>query len=278
MVNKGARTAALDSWDLFLRARAKRTEYTYSTDSHRDRYGELPRMYFLHRTSPLTNRELATPARRVFCFWTGDNELSPGRVKGLTAMRKKIMADVILVTPDNLSDWIVEDFPLHRAYNHLSYVHRSDYLRAYFAAHHGGGYSDIKSPLHTWESAWDNFANPATWLVGYREKSSRSCGGDDHTKLGRDIHRNYSRLVGFGAFITRPGTPFAHEWLQEVERRLDYYEEELCGSYGGTWGEGDGYPIRWIEIGSDVFHPLQLKYLSHVRHDNSVHPTLRGHR
>ena len=51
------------------------------------------------------------------------------------------------MTPANLQDWVVAGHPLHPAYNDLSLVHRSDYLRAYLLHHHGGGYCDLKRPI-----------------------------------------------------------------------------------------------------------------------------------
>lgn len=133
-----------DIWDDFLRVRAAHTHYTFDVDSHRDRYGELPRQYFLHRSAPQGPSSKQVPDLRVFCFWTGDNDLPPARVEGLDAMRQMIGVPVELITPEKLPAWVVEGHPLHPMYSQLSYVHRSDYLRAYFMAHHGGGYSDIK--------------------------------------------------------------------------------------------------------------------------------------
>lgn len=273
---RGARTVIDGAYRVAGRARP----YRFSVERHRDKYGSLPRMYFLHRSAPHSTAAAQDVPRRIFCFWTGDNDLTPGRTTGLREIeRHQEGLEVILITPHNLTHWVADEHPLHPSFAHLSLVHRSDYLRAYFMAVHGGGYTDIKTPRHPWQSAFDRITeDPELWLVGYPERSSRSCGGDDHTKLGRDIHRRYGSLVGFGAFIMRGGTPFAWEWLQEIERRLDYYSAELGQNPGNTWGDNPDYPLRWIEIGSDVFHPLQLKYLDHVRQDDHVLPRLEGHR
>lgn len=275
---KRGRRARTQAIDLLLRLRASLGDYAFDPKHHRDVYGEFPRMYFLHRPAGVDHVPTTAPPRRVFCFWTAENAMSEARRAALDAMQADIGVPVTLITPDNLADWVVPGAPLHPAYDALSAVHRSDYLRAYVMWHHGGGYSDIKRPTSDWSGAWDAFDDPQVWLAGYPEVSSRSCGGDDHTRLGRDIHRNFPRLVGFGAFIMRPGTPFAREWLREIERRLDYYSAELMAAPGDTWGDAPGYPLRWIEIGSDVFHPLQLKHLQHVRQDPRLLPRLNGHR
>lgn len=275
---KWGRSVRTQSADSLLRLRASRSDYVFDLDRHRDAYGDFPRMYFLHRPSGVEIDPTTPPPRRVFCFWTGENAMSEARRAAFDAMEADMGVPVTLITPENLSDWIVPGAPLHPTYESLSSVHRSDYLRAYFMWHYGGGYSDIKRPTSQWVDAWDAFADPKVWISGYPEVSSRSCGGDGHTSLGREIHRNFPRLVGFGAFIVRPKTPFAREWIREIERRLDYYYEELRAAPGGTWGEEKGYPLKWIEIGSDVFHPLQLKYLRHVHQEAELLPNLFGHR
>ena len=78
----------------------------------------------------------------IYCFWTGTNEMNETRLNGLNKLRSVSGCNVVLITPDNLNDFLIE--PLHPAYKYLSLVHRSDYLRAYFMHYHGGGYSDIK--------------------------------------------------------------------------------------------------------------------------------------
>lgn len=253
--------------------------YTFSIESHRDRYGALPRLYFLHRDPPNELAGVLEPApRRIFCFWTGSNPLSEARRQALKDL-SETGAIVELITPANLPAWILSDHPLHPRYEQLSLNHRSDYLRAYFMLHHGGGYSDIKSPLGNWMEAFDLLdESDESWLVGYPELSSRSCGGDDHTALGRDIHRRFARLAGIACIIMKPRTPFAAEWVREIERRLDYYDEELAHHPGGMWGEGPGYPLRWIELGSDIYHPLQLKYHQHVLQSRALLPAFGGQR
>lgn len=185
-------------------------------------------------------------------------------------MREFIGLPVEVVTPDNLSDWVVEGHPIHQAYEHLSLVHRSDYLHAYLMHHHGGGYSGIKAPRHVWDEAFERAAaDPDAWLTGYAELSARSVvrlGGP----LGFDVAMHYPRLAGLGAMFVRSNTPLTAEWLREVERRLDYYGPQAAEHPGGIRGEPDGYPISWTRLLGGVLHPLQLKYLSHIRQDDDL--------
>ncbi|MDO4919089.1 hypothetical protein [Kocuria sp.] len=274
LIGRGLRRAV----DTGFRAYDRALPYRFDPEAHRDRYGSYPRMYFLHRQAPAPDTISVDVPRRIFCFWTGANPMSDARARCLHSMRAVHKGlEVVLVTPETLDRWLVPGHPLHPAYEHLSLVHRSDYLRAYFMTHHGGGYADIKIPTRPWTGAFDALQHhPDTWLLGYPERSSRSCGGDDYTRLGRDIHRHYGSLVGFGGFIMRGRTPFGYEWMQELDRRLDYFQEELAQHPGGVWGDTPGYPLRWIDVGSDVFHPLQLKYLPHVAQHPDILPVLGG--
>ncbi|MFC9717973.1 hypothetical protein, partial [Micrococcus luteus] len=66
-------------------------------------------------------------------------------------------------------------------------------------------------------------------------------------------------------------SPFTAEWLNEVERRLDYYHRDLRSHPArDPYGREGGYPITWIGIGADVYQPLQLKYLNHVEVDRTL--------
>lgn len=248
--------------------------HTFDIDRHRDSWGVLPRMYFLHREPPAGSRTDLQVPRRIFAIWSGDNEMPPERAAHIASLRQQNPGiPVEVVTPENMSGYVLDHAPLHPAYRHLSLTHRSDYLRAYLMHHHGGGYSDVKECRASWTPAFELLDADDVWLVGYPELSSDRCGGRD-PRLGHEIRRRFRSLAGYGAFICRPGTPLTGEWLREVERRLSYYEEELTQHPGGVRDEVATYPVQWIELGADVLNPLQLKYLDYVGHHTSVQPVL----
>jgi hypothetical protein len=279
VARKTLRTQYIKGRDVAFAAYDRRFPYHLDTERHRDSWGNMPRMYFLHRDPPAgTTTSLPAPPK-VYLFWTGDNALTPGREAGVASIRRHNPdLDVVLVTPANLAELVLDDHPLHPAYANLSLNHRSDYLRAYFMHHHGGGYSDIKQTDHAWRDALHHLnSSPGLWLIGYPEVSSSSCGGRD-ALLGPDIRRHFSSLIGCATYFVRPGTPFTAEWLRELERRLDYYADEIAISPGNTWGDNPGYPIAWIELGSDIFHALQLKYLDHLAQDPALLPHFDDHR
>jgi hypothetical protein len=279
VARKRARRRYITARDVAFAAYDRRFPYSLDVERHRDSWGNMPRMYFLHRDPP-PGTDTSRPAPdTIFCLWTGDNPMTPAREAGLASIRAHNPdLEVVLVTPQNLHEYIRPERPLHRAYENLSLNHRSDYLRAYVMHHFGGGYSDIKQTDHSWRGPLERLnSTPQLWAVGYPEISSSSCGGRDPL-LGPDIRRHYSSLIGCAAYVLRPGTPFTAEWLRELDRRLDYYDDELAITPGNTWGDNPGYPLAWIELGSDVFHPLQLKYLEHIAQDRALLPHLDDHR
>ncbi len=230
---------------------------------------ERYRRSFLNRKPPEIHAESKLP-RRVFVIWTGENPLTPNRERNLEQLRSRLGVPVELVTPQNLDEWLAPDHPLHDAYQHLSLVHRSDYLRAYLLHHHGGGYCDIKAPLVSWLSAFDRIeADPDAWLASYQELNASSAvrlAG----RLGVDIAMHHRRLVGMGGMLARSHTPFTAEWLREVERRLDYFAPQVQEFPGGVRGDVVGYPVSWTDLLGKIYHPLQLKYLDHVRQDQDL--------
>lgn len=225
--------------------------------------------------------EAASPGRaprRVFCFWTGDNELSAARLGGLNSMRERIGQPVTLVTPDNLDEFVVPGAPLHPAYEGLSLNHRSDYLRAYFMHHHGGGYQDIKIPAGDWTPVFDQMdQDPTIWIAAYPERTSLWVGRYPG-KLGRELRRRFATLPGGSACIARPGSQLTGEWLAEVSRRLDYYADMLASYPGGMWGRDPSYPVSWNRLNAQVLHPLSLKLHEHVLVTPQLRPESSGHR
>lgn len=57
--------------------------------------------------------------------------MSYNRLKGLELLKKNIGFETILVTQNNLNKYIHLDYPIHPAFEYLSAVHKSDYMRTY---------------------------------------------------------------------------------------------------------------------------------------------------
>lgn len=214
--------------------------------------------------APPADAALSELPRRVFVLWTGDNPLTPNRARNLKQLREVIGVPVVLVTPQTLHEWLVPGHPIHPAYEHLSLVHRSDYLRAYLMHHHGGGYIDLKAPVGSWAAAFDRMErDPEAWLSSYGEinamASARFPG-----PMGRDIATHWKSLVGTSAMIARSHTPFTGEWIREVDRRMDALSARLAANPGGARLGGPCYPVSWTDLLGKVWQPLQFKHFEHV--------------
>ena len=232
----------------------------------------------------------AVVSHNIFAFWTADNPMNGNRRRGWESFRVTGL-NPILVTPVNLSDWIVTGAPLHPAYPHLSAVHRSDYLRPYFMHHHGGGYADVKPQGGSWLETVDRVKASSRLLgAGYREVRGGSVWLQNapldgrYWVLSRPVPRlvattvtNIMRaarplLIGNGAFYFKPKTALTLTWLTEVERRLDLVLDSLKlvtnPAPRARLTDGSGYPLPWSAIHGDVLQPLTLRYAARL--DRSV--------
>lgn len=229
--------------------------------------------------APETAASVKPVANVIYCFWTGTNALPPNRVRNLALFRaSNAHTEVILVTPDSLPQFIKSGHPLHPAYEHLSLVHKSDYLRAYFMHHYGGGYSDIKEQQHVWLRFFTALADaPDKWVLGFRELSVDMC-AQLPGRLGRDLKIHHRTIIGTCAFVMRPGTPFTTEWMDELHARLDFYADALARHPGNERGSNPGYPVPWTGILGDIMQPLCLKYRSHLILDDRIKPSFKNYK
>ena len=210
---------------------------------------------------------------RIFLFWTGDNAMSSNRRSCLDSFYSNSSCDVVLVTSDNLSSWLVS--ALHPAYPYLSFTHRADYLRCYFMHHYGGGYSDIKYCSFDWSPYFRQlrFTGNDCYMCGYRESSPK-----DVASFSKHIRLNFRSLPGMGHFIFKPYTPITYDWISGVHSFLDRLLVNLInhpGSYhpravyGGVHGRnlllnirhcGSRYPLQWNDLLGQILHPISFEY------------------
>jgi hypothetical protein len=220
-------------------------------------------------------------ARRIVTFWFGSDTLPPPRASGLESLREHSGVDVVLITEAEIGDWVVRGAPLHPALPYLTPVHRADYFRIYVLHHHGGGYSDIKPTTGSWVSAFNRVEEGRLLGSGYAEIARWAVAG-----MGCDARRgrlqvslpclkyrwlqlNYRRLVGNGAYIFKPGSPFTASVQAEQERRLTTLLPALRANPGRHPKERPGvvyegqvsrYPVPWSHLLGDVFQPLVLRH------------------
>lgn len=217
---------------------------------------------------------LPLSGNKVYCFWTGDNPLTPNRKRNLDKSTKFLRnqgIELILITPKNLDEYVRKiGTPLHPGYQYLSYTHRADYLRCYFMHFLGGGYTDIKDVAGNWRKAFSDLEGaPDKYMNGYQEVSPRgvtACYNDP--EMRKILVANWRLLVGNGCYIFLPRTPLTTEWYDGLIKCMDKKYEQLVKYPARHPREGhqDGYdpnykyPVAWFEILGDIFHPLCYKY------------------
>lgn len=193
----------------------------------------------------------------IYCFWTGRNEMSENRRWCLEQLKHMSECNVLLVTCDNLHEYILPEHPLHPAYEFLSETHKADYLRTYFMHFHGGGYSDIKRTTGSWKQAFYDLNTSDSWICGYPEIDGGVAweGG------------NYKELIGNGAYIVKPNTPLTSEWYHEMMTLMDAKLPDLKlnpSKHPQDCKECSAYPIEWNEMLGRIFHKITTKYKDHL--------------
>ena len=112
--------------------------------------------------------------------------------------------------------------------------------------------------------------------MGYTELSGLGM-GRGQGKVDKDLIKNYLSCVGTGAFICKSNTKFTTEWYIELNKRMDFYYEDLKKNPGDIKGRNAGYPIKLLAILSQIFAPLCLKYRDCIIHDSTVLPELTNY-
>jgi hypothetical protein len=201
----------------------------------------------------------------ILCFWTGTTPMSETRQTALAALKAISGVPVCFIEADDIESLLVDEYPLHPAFMYLSETHRADYLRTYVMHVHGGGYSDIKAPTGSWANAFKEFAKrPGVYVSGYRES------GPDCT-ANAELKDHWRYLLGNGAYIVRPRTPFTQAWFDRMNAVLNAKLEALRANPAShprdQLLDGTGYPLGWSELLGQIFHPLCYEFREHLRYD-----------
>ena len=225
--------------------------------------------------------------RILFILWMG-GELSENRKESIESIKKNTKCNVVFITKENLNNYILNDYPLHKGFKYLSAIHQADYLRCYLMHHYGGGYSDLKKATSSWEPSYKKIENNKNiWAVGLRgPKNFGIAYPQEYNKYEREeLKKNHKNLIGVGYFIYKPNTPLTQEWYNNLNKRMDYYYEDLK-KYPATFPrqaygispskyinnpkdlkiKHTKYPISWNRILGQINYPLQLKYLKHIEY------------
>ncbi len=217
----------------------------------------------------------------VFVCWFGGYgielpEMSPNRFNCFKELVSAIQVPVLLITSKNYKNFVLPDYPLHKAFDYLSGVHKSDYFRCYLLHHYGGGYHDIKSRLISWEDQFEKddwLFDDNIWMYGRQEKNEGAIAyppGMDHIK------QEYNKLVTMGWIICKNKNLFTSQLIDKIHLSLDSHLENLIKfpgvKSGGYYSDKpfdlvpeNSYPIRWLEILGEIYHPLMLTYTNFIK-------------
>ena len=210
--------------------------------------------------SNTNNTNNTNSSNNIYCFWTGDNEMSKSRIECLNNIHSVSECNVILITKDNLSKYILNDVPLHQAFEYLSETHKADYLRTYFMHFHGGGYSDIKKTTGSWIKSFNDLKNSNYWICGYKEINGGVAYAPHADK--------WQEMIGNCAYICKPQTELTKEWYNEMILLLDTKLEKLklnpSSNPQDSNESGSGYPIEWNEMLGRIFHKVSYKYKDYI--------------
>lgn len=217
----------------------------------------------------------------VFVCWSGGFTrnlplMSIKRFEAFKSLVENIDVPVILLTYMNYKFFEKKEHPIHHAFDYLSANHKSDYLRAYMLHYYGGAYHDVKWRIESWKDEWDKdnwTKNENIWIYGRRETYEGAIGYPPGMK---HIQKEYNRLVTMGWVICKKNTKYTTELLDKIENILDKKYSELIkfpgykssGYYSDKQfspAEENNYPLRWLELMGEFFHPLMLKYNNKIK-------------
>ena len=244
-------------------------------------FGTMNNIYFHPQNNKLLiSYNIPLSYNTIFVFWTGNNKMSLNRINSLHVIIKCTQCNIVLITPDNLNDYIINNYPIHKTYLYLHYYHRADYLRCYFMHHYGGGYTDLKRVEQSWLKHFDTINNSKDiWIIGYKELPSGIINNPESINAN-SLQENYHKIVGNGAFICKNNTKFTSDWYAILNYRLTEYYDLVFHKFPIS-NHKEQYIyinnkkhkldtiIHWTNLLGDIIQPLLLKYNKNINQDLS---------
>lgn len=194
----------------------------------------------------------------IYQFWLGGSSIPPNRYNALQSA-ENLRMKTVLVTDDTLKEYVLEDQPLHEAYQYLPAIKKADYLKAYFCNFYGGGYADIKyfSKDNNWRQCFQLLRQDSSIdIIGQKE----SLNGSPIVVLNLPAERE--KLISNGYFIARAHSQFTELWYKKVCQKLDE-KLELVKRIKATdpyMQNNPNYPIRQAELCGEILHDLEYNF------------------
>lgn len=236
--------------------------------------------------------------RDIFICWFSDT-MSDNRKNALKVLARSCGVNLRLITGASLYDYENQQIPIHKGFQYLTDVGKSDYARAYLMYFYGGGYSDIKANSFDWNPYFDDLLTSRYDAIGHAEQSPNDVAnfwGEDQT-IGDYVKNNFNLFSGINLFIFKPRTRFAYDWITAIHKLMDDNYDQLennpgihpymvKGGFhnGGYIGEipkeliGHGYPFDWTTIGGTTRHRLEYEYGLNVFKKGMPYPNTHNYR
>jgi hypothetical protein len=229
--------------------------------------------------------------KRIFVLWLGNEEMNANRKNSI----QKLPDGAVLITKDTINDYVIKDHPIHPAYEYLSTIHKSDYLRCYLMHHHGGGYMDVKPNKYDWDAAFKKLnESPQILLMGVIPTSGHLLAGMEEysPEIRNELEAKREKLVCMGWLICRPYSTITTEWYNTLNKKLDEFlpilkknpAKHTRESFNRgkkvafkkpAWELGQenfkitsNYPITWNILLAQILYPIQLRHLDNI--DNTT--------
>lgn len=219
----------------------------------------------------------------LFCYWSEGN-MTEARKLSLDYLITYSGTPVVLVNKESFLTLSSQESPIHPAFEYLSAVHQSDYVRTFLWHHWGGGWHDIKASMVDLSCAWQEFLDPKVFFVGKPEHPKGPARVYDKDR--RWMPDYWQELVSVIAWVGRPKTVLSEAMLSEMHNYLDgklavlrmhpgkhprekkIQSKTLLGYvakffYQLLLGRDIYYPIPWTLFGN-LFHPLNLIFKNHI--------------
>ena len=212
-------------------------------------------------------------SKNLFCFWADDNPMSKTRKKCLESLANTEM-NIRFLDKGAIKEWVLDDYLFHPGYENLSATHKSDYLRAYFMHHFGGGYTDIKYLDYSWLPTLDNLVQSDNYIEGYPEVGIIGITRKKGILFFIQHALKVNKLIGCGAFLCKPYTPFTEFWMKNVHSIMDAkYDQLITNPASGPLdyknmklpdGSRSRYPFTHSAFSGENFHPVCVKFIDKI--------------
>lgn len=215
----------------------------------------------------------------VWLVWLGNDEMSPARKLCFEQIKNYCPFKINFINNNNINEYILKDYPLHKSFEYLSGIHKFDYFVNYISHYYGGIIIAIKNTFNwtIWKKYIDKLNSDNNLFVC----SSHGNGphGITDTVSSGDINyykKNWKLMYGHIGWIIKPYTLVSECILNENILVLDKYYNQLKNnpaskgrqSSNNSIVENSNYPLPWAILGGGSMYKSNILYKNYI--DNSM--------